>query len=338
MAQAEWVSDMPTTELVHRLNAFLKPDLAIHRIFPVPDDFHARFKATFRTYHYQIARKKNPFEIDTSWYFTGPLDQEAMQAATKWLLGTHDFQAFSKVKTDVKTFFCTVTSATWIFTEDQAVFQIQANRFLRGMVRALVGTLVEVGQGKRTVASVEELLQAKDRRLAGAAAPAQGLSLVQVGYPSIPPVVRSAHLSEMPLVRTFFETYAQELGIDLGFQGFQAELDSLPVPYEAPNGDILWLEAAGERIGIVAIKKLEEGVAEMKRLFILPQYRGKGWSQCLVAAVEKKAKSLGYLTLKLDTLERLISAVALYRKMEYTETAPYNYNPEPDILYFTKQL
>jgi len=334
MVQAEWDTETNIQDLVHRLNGFLSSDIVIHRIFLVPSTFHARFDASFRRYRYVISKKKNPFSQQTAWYFAADLNHEAMIEATRELLGTHDFQTFSKVKTEVKTFWCTIESASWEFTDDEAIFTIQANRFLRGMVRALVGTLVDVGLGKRKPSEMPQLIAAKNRSSAGATAPALGLSLIEVGYPAFPPVVRSAQGYEMPVVRTFFETYAQELGVDLCFQGFREELISLPHPYD----DILWLEAGGQRVGVVALKKIGEGVAEMKRLFILPQFRAKGWSRILIEALENKAKGLGYHELKLDTLERLTAAVALYRSMGYLETKPYNVNPEPDILYFSKKL
>lgn len=330
---------MPEGDLVFKLNSFLNSDVAIHRIWAVPADFHARFNAEFRQYQYTISFRKNPFDYQTSWYYSGTLDQNAMQQAAHFLLGEHDFQAFSKVKTDVKTFWCRIDNASWDFSDSQAIFTIQANRFLRGMVRALVGTLVEVGMGKITLFQFQEILLSKDRKLAGPSAPAHGLKLTQVGYEEFPPVVRSARSTEMQIVRSFFERYASELGIDLGFQGFQEELEQLPYLYEnSKRGDILWVEENGVLVGIVALKALSEEIAEMKRLYVVPACRGCGLSHLLVKAVENRARELGYKVLKLDTLARLIFAVELYEKNGYTRTAAYNENPEPDILYYQKTL
>lgn len=337
--QGEWESDILESDLVFKLNRFLKADLAIHRIWAVPSNFHARFDAQYRQYQYFISFQKNPFQQQTSWQYSGKLNLNLMQEAAQFLLGEHDFQAFSKVKTDVATFWCRIDLATWDISETHATFTIQANRFLRGMVRAIVGTLVEVGLGKISLPQFQAILENKDRKLAGPSAPALGLRLTQVGYPEFPPVVRSARPTEMIQVRTFFEQYAEELGIDLGFQGFQEELTQLPYLYQASlRGDILWLEQAGELVGIVALKALSDEIAEMKRLFILPQRRGAGWSHVLVEGVENRARQFGYKSLKLDTLARLSSAVQLYEQRGYIRTEPYNVNPEPDILYYQKIL
>lgn len=170
-------------KVVYRLNSLLPPDLAVRTIFPVADDVHARFAATHRRYEYRIIRQKNPFLTHEAYIFRPDLDIEAMNAAAFFLLRHKDFESFSKVHTDVKTFLCEITQAEWQQKNEVLTFTVQSNRFLRGMVRGLVGTLLEVGTGKRSVADFEKIILAKNRQAAGPQAPAQGLFLVGVGYP-----------------------------------------------------------------------------------------------------------------------------------------------------------
>lgn len=171
-------------KLVYRLNSILPFDLAVRRIFPVEEEVHARFDATHRRYEYRIIRHKNPFLINQAYQFRLKLDLGTLNAAAALLLQFNDFESFSKVHTDVKTFLCTITTAEWREEGGTLVFNIQANRFLRGMVRALVGTLLDVGTGKQSVADFERIILAKNRQYAGAQAPAHGLFLVEVGYPA----------------------------------------------------------------------------------------------------------------------------------------------------------
>ena len=171
-------------KVTYRLNSLLPPDLAVRTIFPVADDVHARFAATHRRYEYRIIRQKNPFLTNEAYIFRPNLDIEAMNAAAAFLLMHKDFESFSKVHTDVKTFRCEITQAEWQQQADVLIFTVQSNRFLRGMVRGLVGTLLEVGTGKRPIANFEEIILAKNRRAAGPQAPARGLFLVEVGYSS----------------------------------------------------------------------------------------------------------------------------------------------------------
>jgi tRNA pseudouridine38-40 synthase len=184
---AHFDCEVPITDpdkLVYRLNSILPFDLAVRSIFPVESEVHSRFAATHRRYEYRIIRHKNPFLTNLAYLFRPDLDLEAMNAAADLLLQYDDFESFSKVHTDVKTFFCTITIAQWQQEGGTLVFRIQANRFLRGMVRALVGTLLDVGTGKQTVADFERIILAKNRKYAGAQAPAHGLFLVEVGYPA----------------------------------------------------------------------------------------------------------------------------------------------------------
>lgn len=170
-------------ELIFKLNRFLPADISIKGIRKVKPSAHARFDATERTYEYRISRFKNPFLNDFSYQFMKPLDIEKMNLAAGTLLKYEDFQCFSKVKSNTATFNCTITYSKWIFENDQLKFYVSANRFLRGMVRAITGTLLDVGVGKLTVKDFEEVIMSKDRKKAGRATPAQGLFLTGVSYP-----------------------------------------------------------------------------------------------------------------------------------------------------------
>ena len=144
------------------------------------DDAHARFSALERTYEYRITTAKDPFRQDLATRVAPCLDFEAMNTAAQLLLGTHDFASFCKVHTDVKTTFCTVTKAVWL---NDSVFVIAADRFLRNMVRAVVGTLFEVGRKKMTPEQFKDVIEAQNRCAAGQSAPPQGLYLTQIRYP-----------------------------------------------------------------------------------------------------------------------------------------------------------
>ena len=174
---------LDTVATLKKLNAILPNDISIFDIFLTKPDAHARFSATWRSYVYKINLRKNPFEQEGSWIVFKQLDVEKMQAASDLLLAHEDFECFSKIKTDVKTFNCKIKAAFWEQKEHQLLFHITANRFLRGMVRAIVGTLVEVGTGKLSVSQFQEILESKDRKQAKSAAPPQGLYLCEVTYP-----------------------------------------------------------------------------------------------------------------------------------------------------------
>ena len=169
--------------LTEKLNRMLSKDIAVHRIVPVKPDAHARFDALSRTYHYYITDRKNPFEYE--WVCRMSLKQmnfDWMNEACKLLLEYNDFSCFSKLHTDVKTRLCRIMKAEWSPDGDRRVFAIQANRFLRNMVRAIVGTLFDVGRGKITPADFREIIETKDRCKAGMSAPAEGLVLMEVEY------------------------------------------------------------------------------------------------------------------------------------------------------------
>ena len=170
-------------KLVHQLNSFLPADIGIKRIFQVKDDFHARFDATFRTYEYYISLEKNPFTQDSAWqHWRKPLDINKMNEACKILFDYEDFTSFAKLHTDNKTNLCKMYRAEWEQNGTELKFTISANRFLRNMVRAIVGTMVEVGSGKIQPEVVRKVIENKNRNSAGTSAPAHALFLVDVGY------------------------------------------------------------------------------------------------------------------------------------------------------------
>lgn len=170
-------------ELVYKLNSFLPDDIAIHRIHPVKDDAHARFDAISRSYRYYIHRFKDPFLTETSWYFPKDLDVDLMNEAASILMEYNDFKSFAKTHTDVKTYFCKLQQAEWQLVDNQFVFSITADRFLRNMVRAIVGTLVDVGLHKVSLMDFRQIIASRDRSNAGFSVPAKGLFLTEIIYP-----------------------------------------------------------------------------------------------------------------------------------------------------------
>ncbi|WP_010520313.1 tRNA pseudouridine(38-40) synthase TruA [Aquimarina agarivorans] len=170
-------------KLVFKLNSFLPPTIAIKNIFSVAPDAHARFDAISRAYEYRIVTHKNPFETASAYYITGNLDIAAMNSAAQQLLKYTNFKCFSKSKTDVKTYNCQLFYAFWEQQHEVLVFKISANRFLRNMVRAIVGTLIEVGQGKLKLSDIDRILASENRSEAGYSVPAKGLYLTEVLYP-----------------------------------------------------------------------------------------------------------------------------------------------------------
>jgi tRNA pseudouridine38-40 synthase len=168
--------------LIHKLNSFLPKDIVIYDIIPVHDQAHARFDATKRTYEYHINTFKNAFLKDESWYYHHDLDIDLMNEASKILFNHIDFQCFSKVNTDVNTFECTIFEAHWKKENNTVVFTISANRFLRNMVRAIVGTLVNVGLHKISLEDFNEIIKSQNRNKAGFSVPAHGLYLTKIEY------------------------------------------------------------------------------------------------------------------------------------------------------------
>ena len=170
--------------LVFRLNGILPNSIAIYDIVPVTDEAHARFTAKSRTYEYHIVDHKDPFLHDLATRVRPGLDFNAMNEAAKYLIGRQDFASFCRSNTDVKTTICDLTYAQWEVKENgHAVFTITADRFLRNMVRAVVGTLFEVGRGKMTIEQFAEVITQHTRTAAGDSAPAEGLYLTQIIYP-----------------------------------------------------------------------------------------------------------------------------------------------------------
>ncbi len=175
--------DFDSISLVYKLNSFLPETIAIKNILKVNPEAHARFDAISRAYEYRIVTQKNPFETHSAYYIKVNLDVDAMNIAAKQLLKYTNFKCFSKSKTDVKTYNCELFYAYWEQQAEVLVFKISANRFLRNMVRAIVGTLVEVGQGKLKLADIDRILASENRGEAGYSVPAKGLYLTEVTYP-----------------------------------------------------------------------------------------------------------------------------------------------------------
>ncbi len=167
----------------YKLNSLLPRDIVIKKIFLTASDFHARFEAVSRSYEYRIAKTKNPFLQNLALPDTRKYDLGKMNEAAESLLNHQDFESFSKVKTNVKNFLCTIKHAYWEEKEDLLIFHIKANRFLRGMVRAIVGTLLKVGSGEISIADFEAIISKKDRKKAGTAVAPEGLFLIEVAYP-----------------------------------------------------------------------------------------------------------------------------------------------------------
>lgn len=172
-----------TEELVYRLNSFLPDDIAVKGIFEMVPSAHARYDATERTYEYWLVKEKDPFLFDHAHLVKYPLDIDAMNRAAQILLDYTDFECFSKSNTDVKTFDCDVREAYWKTDKEKWVFTITADRFLRNMVRAVVGTLLDVGLGKMAPEDIHQIIASKDRGEAGVSVPAKGLYLTKVLYP-----------------------------------------------------------------------------------------------------------------------------------------------------------
>ena len=170
-------------ELVFLLNGFLPNDIAIKKIHRVISSAHARFDASERSYEYHIATVKDPFYAAFHHYLKNKPDIDLMNQATKILLAYEDFKCFSRSNTDVKTFLCNIKIAEWRPEGTSLVFYIRANRFLRNMVRAIVGTLLEIGFEKRAVEDMESIIKSRDRSQAGFSAPAKGLYLTEILYP-----------------------------------------------------------------------------------------------------------------------------------------------------------
>ena len=175
-------AEEPIEDASYQLNAILPVDIVVKKIFPVADDAHCRFDARGREYRYYIYDSKNPFIADRAYYFPYTLNIERMQAAAAEIMDHHDFTSFSKRNTQVKTFDCDIMQSEWVQEDDGLVYKVKANRFLRGMVKGLVGTMLQVGRGKLSIEQFTDIILSKDCSLADFSAPSHGLFLFAVGF------------------------------------------------------------------------------------------------------------------------------------------------------------
>ena len=176
-------ADINSENFIYRLNSFLPNDVAVQQIKKVKNDAHARFSAVSRTYKYYLTTEKNPFTTETVYRCKQKPDMKMMNEAAKILFEYVDFTSFSRLHTNVKTNDCKIYQAEWVEEENMLIFKIKADRFLRNMVRAIVGTLLEVGKGKLSKDDFRRIIEKKDRKFAGTSAPAHGLFLVDIDYP-----------------------------------------------------------------------------------------------------------------------------------------------------------
>ncbi len=177
-----WKKIESEDNLVYKMNAILPGDIVIKAISPVPSQAHCRFDALSREYKYHIYSKKDPFKTETAFFFPYTLQLEKMQQAASILKEYSDFTSFSKRNTQVKTFMCQIIESNWIIEDDMLIYNVIANRFLRGMVRALTATMLKVGRNKISLEQFKHIIESKDCTLASFAVPAHGLFLTQVKY------------------------------------------------------------------------------------------------------------------------------------------------------------
>ena len=183
-AHFDYSKEFELGELKNNLNSFLNQEIYIKDIYRVDKEAHARFSATSREYEYYISLVKDVFNYETSHFIQQDLNIEKMNQAISIIKDYEDFEAFSKSKTDVKTYLCNIISCSIIEKENILIFRIKANRFLRNMVRAIVGTILEVGLGKISPEEVQNIIKSKDRSKAGTSMPAHALFLTKIEYPS----------------------------------------------------------------------------------------------------------------------------------------------------------
>ena len=176
-------NNIDTLDLKYKLNSFLNRDISVYNIFAVADDDHTRFSALSRRYEYRVVNYKNPFLEESAYYFHRALDADKMNSAAKMLISKHNFECFAKSGTQTKTNICTVTEAFWKLENNELIFTITADRFLRNMVRAIVGTLLKIGVGEWNESDLKRILENKNRSDAGNSVPAKGLFLAEVKYP-----------------------------------------------------------------------------------------------------------------------------------------------------------
>lgn len=191
-AHFDYNTAFDSQSLVHKLNSYLPKDIVVYTIIPVSNEAHVRFDARKRTYEYHINTFKDSFSQEESWYNPQKLDLDLMNEAAKIIVKNTNFQCFSKVNTAVNTFDCTVFEAYWTRgtaklgadkqENDTLIFTISANRFLRNMVRSIVGTMVKIGRHKITIEDLNTIIESKDRDKAGFSVPAHGLYLTKIDY------------------------------------------------------------------------------------------------------------------------------------------------------------
>lgn len=182
-AHFDFEGELNQLDFLKKINSLLPKDIAVYSLREMKPDAHARFSATIRSYVYKITTRKTPFEEELSWHYFRELDLQKMNEGAHLLTEQEDFQCFSRVKTDVNHFGCKIKEAYWEQIGQELLFHITSNRFLRGMVRAIVGTLTDVGEGKLSIAQFKAILESKDRNRASSSAPARGLFLCEVKYP-----------------------------------------------------------------------------------------------------------------------------------------------------------
>lgn len=174
--------DMWLTKYIYNINAILPPDIAVKRIFRVPERYHCRFDAINREYKYFIYRDKNPFLKDIAFYYPYQLNINVLNEAASLLLGKKDFSSFSKRNTQVKNFICDIQKSEWILEESKLIYHVRANRFLRGMVKGMVGTMLRVGTGKISLTEFSQIIQKRDSLQSDFSVPSHALFLMAVKY------------------------------------------------------------------------------------------------------------------------------------------------------------
>lgn len=171
--------------IIYNVNALLPHDIVVNSIFPVSDDYHCRFLATSREYEYYITKVKNPFALETAWHYPYTLDKELLDESAEILFEYTNYTSFSKRNTQVHTYDCTILKSQWVYKENMLVYSVEANRFLRGMVRGLVGTMLLVGRKKISVSDFKNIIESGDCTKANFATPPHGLFLIKVEYPEL---------------------------------------------------------------------------------------------------------------------------------------------------------
>jgi len=183
VAHFDSAKDFEIEKLIYGLNHLLGKEIAIYKIYSVNSNSHARFNAISRTYEYRISLRKNPFFIETTSFFNKNLDVDLMNRGGELLLNYSDFTSFSKLHTDTKTNNCKISKAVWTHQNEFLIFTITADRFLRNMVRSIVGTLIDLGEHKINIEDFKTIIESKDRRKAGQSVPPEGLFLTDIKYP-----------------------------------------------------------------------------------------------------------------------------------------------------------